>query len=516
MKRIFTRWAWYALLILPFFSFAQSSISPDVNSAYCPGQTITFTVTLPIGTNSSVTGVTGVSLNQGTYSSIAANVTGQPTNITFPTNTTMKFNFTGQFYDDNTPQSFQVTAWDGNTNTSVAYNFTYTKIESFKYAFPNVSKPVTNPASITAPPCSVNTYNISIPTGAQFAINPTGTAFGTISQYQYLLPAGWSLGGTTSTGSNWITAGNSVYVTSDASSGNGAFIYVRALHPCSPALIQGPQAQIAISRPGPSLSLTGIGTSPLCVGSTTSYTVNGVPAGSTVTWSTNPAGLATFASNAPTTTVTGAGTGIGTVKATVTDGCGNATTVSQAPVTFGAVGPQDISQGPTTNYDMEVFVNDVFGPSTTFNWYANNVLQSGQHSSECDIAVLCGHSVTVGVEAVTACGTSSRYSQSFRPRCTGGGGSFSVSPNPATNVITIGVKKDAAAQTVKGKSLAMSKVDGIDEISLFDAQGKLRKHLVVNGSDQTTLDVSGLNNGMYMLEIRKGAYTETQQVVIRK
>src|SRR5882672_4619471 len=76
------------------------SISPDANNGvYCPLQTITFGVTLPVGigaTNLSVTGA-GTTITGGngfTLVTVPANVTSQPTGITYPGGTTTVFSFT--------------------------------------------------------------------------------------------------------------------------------------------------------------------------------------------------------------------------------------------------------------------------------------------------------------------------------------------------------------------------------------------------------------------------------------
>ena len=506
MKRNFIHLAYCIFTCLPLFSAAQT-ISPDVNSAQCPGQPITFTVTLPF-TTGNPTNISGFSVNMGTYNSVPASVTGQATNVTFPGGNTMQFNFTGQFVDDNTAQSFQVTAWNGSTN--VAYNFTYTRIQSFKYAFPNVSRPAPTPTSITAPRCQVNAYNISFP-AVQFAVNPTQTAFTTITQYQYLLPNNWSLGSTISNGTNWITATNSVLVFSDASNGDGGAISIRAVNPCGSSLIQGPVVQIPVSRPGPTLGLSTSATTNFCVGTTRTYTVSGVPAGATIAWSTSNSSVATVpaGSSGTSVVVTGVGNGNVQVKATVTQ-CTyvNSTFLN---VNVGLPAPVLAITGADDNCPFVTANTSNVSGTSGFNWTLDAVPQS-IHRSTISFQNLPG-SHYICVTYTNACGTSAQtcgYSS-----CPAGGGMLLASPNPSNGIFTISVNPSTQTQTAKTANAAAT--ERLFRIRVSDQSGNIKKEFSYpNGVSRTTVDLSSLQNGTYILQTFNNKSWNSTQIVITR
>jgi hypothetical protein len=162
-------------------------------------------------------------------------------------------------------------------------------------------------------------------------------SYGTVTNYEYLLPQGWSMNGITSNGSSWIAGDNSESITSNASSGNGGFIRIRPINTqCGSGLQPGQQAQIPISRPRPSLSISG--NDVICSG-TSNYSISGpIPPGSTVCWSiASPTGAATIPSPqycGATLPVTFNSVGRATITATVTD-CIESYTLSQKDIVLG-------------------------------------------------------------------------------------------------------------------------------------------------------------------------------------
>ena len=64
--------------------------------------------------------------------------------------------------------------------------------------------------------------------GNPFA-NPAINGYGTITNYEYLLPQNWEVNNITSNGSTWIAVNsNNVTITSDLINGDGQYISVRA------------------------------------------------------------------------------------------------------------------------------------------------------------------------------------------------------------------------------------------------------------------------------------------------
>jgi hypothetical protein len=75
---------------------------------------------------------------------------------------------------------------------------------------------------------------------------------------------------------------------------------------------------------------------------------------------------------------------------------------------------------------------------------------------------------------------------------------FTVSPNPANDVINIKLNNAETA-----------------EISITDLAGKTVKNVTSNGIS-TSVSTSGLNSGVYFVNVTIGNATSTQKVVIKK
>jgi hypothetical protein len=74
---------------------------------------------------------------------------------------------------------------------------------------------------------------------------------------------------------------------------------------------------------------------------------------------------------------------------------------------------------------------------------------------------------------------------------------LSVYPNPASDVITV----------------TSSLSEGM--ITITDVSGKLVKTVELNGLS-TSLNTSGLNNGVYYITVSNGTSTSTEKVVVKK
>ena len=173
------------------------------------------------------------------------------------------------------------------------------------------------PLAITSQRCQIQNFNITFPNvqyGNPWEAPPIG--YGTITNYEYLLPVGWKLNnGPASNGTAWQVGNNSATVTSDLlNGGSGTNIRIRPINTaCGIGLSAWQEATVSISRPTANLSI--IGSNDLCTGSN-NYTVNGLPTGATVTWTaTNPA-AATITTSGNTCSVTKVGNGLVTLTAT--------------------------------------------------------------------------------------------------------------------------------------------------------------------------------------------------------
>jgi hypothetical protein len=236
---------------------------------------------------------------------VAPVVVQQPFNVSV-SGGNITFSFIGRFVDNNNKQTFAIN-YVNPSGQSVTWDATYTKVKSlltpnsFSQIFPNST-------TITAPLCQITNHNISfnnVQFGNPWENPPIG--YGIITDYEYLLPTGWSLNGTPSTG-NWIAANNNVIITSDATSGNGTNIRIRPINTqCGIGLQTGQEAVVSISRPAPPLNMTGPST--MCFPNNYTYTINGVPVGSTISWGTNSFYNLTSSGNTATISPTSAANG---------------------------------------------------------------------------------------------------------------------------------------------------------------------------------------------------------------
>ena len=74
---------------------------------------------------------------------------------------------------------------------------------------------------------------------------------------------------------------------------------------------------------------------------------------------------------------------------------------------------------------------------------------------------------------------------------------FSVQPNPATDVLTV--------VPITGSEYSLR---------LYDMNGKLVRELY-GLQNETRLDVSNLNKGVYFLQVKQGSNVKSQKVIIK-
>lgn len=246
----------------------------------------------------------------------------------------------------------------------------------------------------------------------------------------------------------------------------------------------------------------------LCSGNRT-FSVKNI-SGATYSWTYSGVLSAVGATNTNQLTVqrNGSLSGAGWVQVVISTPCSGITATRRVDFQVGAVPPGAIQPGPSTPIDVELYIYPVPG-ATSYNWYKNGALVSGQHGTTVDIPVTCGVNTQISVEAVNPCGISSRSYRTVNPSCWGGG-AFMVSPNPATSTITIASRP---GNTMKS---AASTNSTFKEIRIYNMQGELKKHVRFNNVKQASLPVHDLGNGLYFIEISNGTYKEKQQLSIQK
>ena len=287
MKHLFI----LVFLIFSGLLFGQWPISQPVDDEYCPEEALWFTVNIGSRTMTEVVAFGGAYIFTSA-SQVDSFVTWE-----------------ADFHDNNVNQGFTVKTTAGNQI------FTYQKIKSFNTPA-NCFNISPNVSSIDVPRCVTSNHAISF---NKVTYETQGTCFGTIDDYEYQLPSGWSMGGITSTGSNWINGSNSATVSANISSPANSTIKIRAKNTCQYALSTAPYSTIVISRPRLSLSVSGDAS--ICSGSK-SYTIPSLPGYASASWSLSTDGSASIPSNpysGSSVNVTKTGDGYSTLTANVTD-----------------------------------------------------------------------------------------------------------------------------------------------------------------------------------------------------
>ena len=476
--------------------FCQKSISPNVNTEFCPLVNQTFTVTIPL-------------IKSGT--DVTLSVIGTPTIVTGVTSLSSSgsvttFTFVGRFSDDNNIQSFRADFTKAD-NTADNYLMEFKKIKSLKFnSIPSTIN--TNIPEINSAPCQITTHNLSF-TNIRFgnAFDATISAFGiAITSYEYLLPVDWKIDNTTSTG-NWILADNSVTITSDLGTGDGGSIQIRALNTdCGITLSKSPIKTIPIRRPKPLISFTG---SPTICNSNT-FNSNNIPSWVTnYTWQLTPSNLGIISGTNPVTI------------SRQTDGYG------QLSLLIGATGcpsfnynTSEILPGvselffgtPAPNY-YTIYGNDPndggrfgritmtvnsYGPGATYKFYVNNILRRtttvntwGFVPDACDI----DFEVSCLVE--NACGQA--------PYAVGHTVYF-----PCINFFRVSNIANSNLISVESTS---PKRD-VMEIKVFDRSGnqKMTKRYNI-GTKKVQLDISALAKNYYVIMVSDGTISKSFNII---
>ena len=507
-------------IIVTMSTFAQS-ISPAVTAEFCPNVNITFSVTLPrIADNSTP--------NVASWTNTPILVSGVSNLVNTSTQTT--FTFVGNFRDVNINQVFRVT-YVTTTNPNAVQDFQFKRIKSLFYssvstAFPpcNVIKPnQTQP--VVFPRCQVASTTISFPNIQWFTNFETPElCFGTVTDYEYQLPANWSIGGFPSNGSNWIAGGNSVVITSDLSTGDGADIKIRASNKtCGIGLFaNGPVSTVRISRPEPTLIISSNPQNYICnINGTTNLTISGMPTGSTVQWalpSGNTNAQIVGCSTCPTITVqklNNANTTV-VVTATVTHCSYTYTRTFLLTLGKGAESTNFLSLNVTCEYTSR-WTTYFYGScveipnAISYDWYTKDLSNASNpyvfkgSTNSIDFPLrLSNRYYEIKLVTTTPCGQLVQGEEIFAPNCTNGGNAkISLSPNPAVNTLTI--------QTIDDRDLSTDFINNISEIIISDKLGNDLIKKKFTASKVFSLQINSLKPGLYILRAWNGKTWTSEQ-----
>lgn len=248
------------------------------------------------------------------------------------------------------------------------------------------------------------------------------------------------------------------------------------------------------------------------------YTIPNLPAGSSVSWSTTPAGIAMPDSpNLPQTTLTKNNDGIITLTATISNACGGPITVTKNDIIVGTPAPilyaiQVSRPGEPTKIDVYATTSynttDPIPGVTAYHWYKDGILLSSTEN-KFTWYIPCNVTSSLACEVVNACGVSGRSEIEETGGCRELATGYTVSPNPAGATVTVSVLDTKAVGTSNTNPI-------ITAVSIYDNQGNLKKHEIFNQVKKATLDISGLHSGNYFIEISNGSSQVRKQLVIIK
>lgn len=225
------------------------------------------------------------------------------------------------------------------------------------------------------------------------------------------------------------------------------------------------------------------------------YSIDNLPAGSTVTWSAVPA-IVNFQPNPGNpTTATAAGNGTFTLTANIVSSCGNATvsrqiTVGSPSITItsthdsycsGTYQTWSLSAEPTSSGSNWQWTVDylsqgsdifIFNPNSPFTY----VDVSGGGTVRLTYTDLCGVTRTDGVTVYSNCYV--------------GGFAYSLSPNPTSGSLQVS---------------STDKKTNIKEIKVTDKTGAIKKHFIYSQNiNSVIIDISSLPPDIYYVQIYDG------------
>jgi subtilisin family serine protease len=266
-----------------------------------------------------------------------------------------------------------------------------------------------------------------------------------------------------------------------------------------------------------------------------SYTLTGLPAGSTFTWSSSPSAVASITTTSSGATVTKLMNGMVEIQPTINTSCGTyklpakKLAIGIPLANFGSIKFNDgIPRNPLPackgdagrgvfeytdeagnrsplngDYDFDV----VDGTQYSFFKRAGNY----GHSYDYELNPTYTGTLHVPVYVENSCGLSTDQfildidvSNCFMA-------AYSVSPNPAINIVTVTAKEPSSIT----KSSNLTVPSGSFRVNLLDGNGKLQRSVISNNT-RAQFDISSLPNGIYILRMERGKEVTTEKLIIRR
>lgn len=304
-----------------------------------------------------------------------------------------------------------------------------------------------------------------------------------------------------------------------------ATIRIKSFNPCGAA--SNASSPITLSPKGTGDLQPFIQNSPYTICSSGTISIASNPANASLTWqSSNPSILSlsnNVGNNVTATRVNNANAFVD-VTATLTNSCGSRS--AQTQVVVGAPAPAFINVDASTCPEYYFDVPFIPG-STSYFWqwskdpYGTVRTKTTTGLSSGRITLVDGSGNYRIAAKATTCGQQSNFTvQTFTMSCGGGfKRSISVSPNPASNTLTI--QSTPAAFLSSPNSLTTDSEPTNKEIKeilyttrLLNSQGAVLKS-GISKDGRVDLDVSDVPMGTYYLHVNNGVETVKSQIVIK-
>ena len=182
--------------------------------------------------------------------------------------------------------------------------------------------------------------------------------------------------------------------------------------------------------------------------------------------------------------------------------------VGFAPITTALITARKTSAtGEPTTY--EYTATPYLG--ATYSWYVSGMANNPQQSDLINVFdwyFPCKTTKSVYCTVSNYCNIATSNSIAKTGECSRIN-SYIVSPNPATNTVTISTNQNTSLeQTVMSTTF--------DEVRIYDQYGSVKKYQKNNKAKQTQIDTSDLISGVYTIEIIDGTYKEIQVLIIQR
>jgi hypothetical protein len=286
-------------------------------------------------------------------------------------------------------------------------------------------------------------------------------------------------------------------------------------YPTSPSNVNFAYTTLGIVQP----TITG---SYLVCPTNTTYYLNSVPSGSTITWDKS-SNLTIVSSTSTSCTVSPNGTGDGWIKATLTQGCSVTMNVWIGAFSSGSISVSGTAAVcPNSLYTYTAQVPGGHSSSYSYSWtYPSGWTLYNQNQNTIQLYTPSSPGGGTVRVSVTNCGGSSGYSGiTVYPR-SGCGRYFMIYPNPASDNITITLDANFSSNT---NSLNNEK--NVDNnysqetepvnfiIRIYNNQGTLLSSNVRSGNS-FNIPLINMRDGTYIIEISDGKTNYRQPLIIK-